>query len=240
MRIIPVIDILDGKVVHAIKGERQRYKPLKSFLCKKSEPLELAKNFKREFGFNEIYIADLNSIMSKGLNFNKIKEITNYGFKVMLDAGVNTLDKAKEVLKLGINKLIVGSETLSSKDELRKIIDKIGEKRIVVSIDYKDGRVLSKGAFSQNLFDVVMELNNLEMREAILLFLSKVGTGLGVDFDEVNNVVRLSKFDLLIGGGIKSYEDLVNLKKIGVKGALIATSLHNKSITKEHVSLLQK
>jgi phosphoribosylformimino-5-aminoimidazole carboxamide ribotide isomerase len=240
MKIVPVIDILDGRVVHAIKGERHTYKPLKSFLCKRSEPLELAKNFREEFGFKEIYIADLNSIMNRDSNFEKVKKIAASGFSIMLDAGVDCLDKARRALELGISKVVIGSETLSSKDELKKIVNKLGLDKVIVSIDYKDDKVLSKGSLSQNLFDVIKELNNIGIKEAILLYLSRVGTGLGVNLDEVRKAVKLSEFDLLIGGGIKGYDDLINLKEIGIKGVLIATALHNKKITKEHVSLLQK
>ncbi|MCS7095879.1 MAG: HisA/HisF-related TIM barrel protein, partial [Nitrososphaerota archaeon] len=62
MKIIPVIDVLGGLAVHAVKGERRRYRPVKSVLCSSADPLEVAEAFK-ELGFREVYLADLDAIM---------------------------------------------------------------------------------------------------------------------------------------------------------------------------------
>ncbi len=75
MEIIPVIDILDGKVVHAVKGERNKYRPVKSILTKSPHPLDVAKVFKEKLGLTKLYIADINSILEKGNNFRYIEEI---------------------------------------------------------------------------------------------------------------------------------------------------------------------
>lgn len=64
MEIIPVIDILNGVVVHGVRGEREKYEPIKSVLCNSSDPLEVANVFK-ELGFKSLYVADLDSILKK-------------------------------------------------------------------------------------------------------------------------------------------------------------------------------
>ncbi|HKM59743.1 MAG TPA: HisA/HisF-related TIM barrel protein, partial [Candidatus Bathyarchaeia archaeon] len=61
MKVIPVIDILNGIVVHAVRGKRREYQPLQSSICNSIEPLEIAKTFKT-LGFSELYIADLDAI----------------------------------------------------------------------------------------------------------------------------------------------------------------------------------
>ena len=66
MRLIPVMDLLDGRVVQAIKGEREQYKPVKSVLCDTSEPVDVARAFRDQLGLSEIYIADLDAIMGRG------------------------------------------------------------------------------------------------------------------------------------------------------------------------------
>jgi len=67
-KIIPVIDILNSKAVHAIKGERAKYKPLESKLIKSSDPIEIIKVLKQEFNFREFYIADLDAIIKNRPN----------------------------------------------------------------------------------------------------------------------------------------------------------------------------
>ncbi len=68
LKIIPVIDILAGIAVHAVKGKRREYKSLESILFKSVEPVEIAKAFKT-LGFNELYIADLDSIVDCSIKF---------------------------------------------------------------------------------------------------------------------------------------------------------------------------
>ena len=70
-RIIPVLDILDSKAVHAIKGERAKYKPLNLKLMKSSNPVEIVEFLNKEFNFKEFYIADLDAITKKN-------QISNY------------------------------------------------------------------------------------------------------------------------------------------------------------------
>ena len=76
MKIIPVIDILNGRVVHAIKGQRHNYQPLESVLFKSTEPLEVAKGFKA-LGFTELYVADLDAIIDCSTDFEVFKRIVD-------------------------------------------------------------------------------------------------------------------------------------------------------------------
>jgi len=69
MKIIPVIDVLNGIAVHGVRGERKRYQPLKSLLCKSADPIEIASAFE-SLGFSSLYLADLDAILGKTANFN--------------------------------------------------------------------------------------------------------------------------------------------------------------------------
>ena len=81
--------MLDGIVVHAVKGQRSKYQPLKSQICNSTDPLKVALSFK-EFGFKSLYIADLNAIMGKGNNSAAIEEIALLtGLEIMVDSGTN-------------------------------------------------------------------------------------------------------------------------------------------------------
>ncbi len=71
-RVIPVLDILNSEVVHAVKGERAKYQPLKSKILNSSNPIIAAKILAEKYCFNEIYIADLDSIVKKKPNLKII------------------------------------------------------------------------------------------------------------------------------------------------------------------------
>ena len=142
MKVIPVIDILNGIVVHAVRGKRQEYQPLQSSLCNSVEPLEVAKAFKA-FGFGELYIADLDAITGGSVNFQVFKRIAKEtGLKLMVDAGVSDLETAEKLLDCGVSKVVIGTETLQSKSFVGEAVRLFGSKRVIVSLDLKGDKVL--------------------------------------------------------------------------------------------------
>lgn len=145
MRVIPVIDILGGVVVHAKKGERGKYQPIKSILSASAEPVEIAKAFYREFCFEELYVADLDAILGKSIAVDQIRRICETTpMHLMVDAGVNTLQGAKKLREAGASKIIVASETLNSLPALSRIVAKMGCDRIISSLDLRDRKVVSR------------------------------------------------------------------------------------------------
>jgi len=105
LKVIPVIDVLNGIAVHAVRGKRKEYQPLQSILCKSVEPLEVARTF-RKLGFNELYVADLDAILNCSLNFQTLKNITDEtGLKLMVDAGVTAIERAQKLLDSGFQNL---------------------------------------------------------------------------------------------------------------------------------------
>jgi phosphoribosylformimino-5-aminoimidazole carboxamide ribotide isomerase len=185
LRIIPVIDILDGIVVHAVKGQRSKYQPLKSQICNSTDPLKVALAF-REFDFKSLYIADLNAIMRKGNNSAAIKEIaTRTGLELMVDSGTNRLQQIQELIDNKISKVIIGTETLLTINFVKEAISSFGTDKLVLSLDLKNGKVLGKFE-NANILDSIMlakKLEELQVSEVIVLDLARVGSQEGVDFD---------------------------------------------------------
>ena len=120
MRIIPVIDIKEGIVVHALQGQRNQYKELKSQLCYSHDVISVVLSLKSTFGFEELYVADLDGIMGKGINYDMINKLTNLSlFKIIVDSGVDNISKARNLINLGVSKVIIGTETLSDLNILK-------------------------------------------------------------------------------------------------------------------------
>ena len=114
-RIIPVIDILNSKAVHAIKGRREYYKPLKSSLFNSTDPLEIIQIISKKYKFKEVYIADLDAIIKHNPNIELIREITKIsGLEIILDSGIIENKDLQTYSSLNIKKIIIGLETVKN------------------------------------------------------------------------------------------------------------------------------
>jgi len=230
MEIIPAIDILNGYVVHAKGGERAKYKRLKSWLTQFSDPFELIYNFKL-LGFKKVYLADLDSILKCEMNIELYKRL-NQIVPLMLDIGIRTLDQISVLFDVHIQNIIIATETLPSLKFASDILSIYSPEYFAVSIDLKAGKILSP----------VKELINLKPEEALKLFKS-IGylKALVIDLHNVGRFKLMDPLlirklvetgvDVIIGGGVKDISDILKLDYLGVKGVLVASSLHKKTLT---------
>jgi len=235
MRIIPVIDILNGVTVHAVKGKRTKYKPLKSVLCNSTDAIAVASAF-RSLGFGDLYVADLDAITGKGENLATMRQVVeDMGLKLMVDAGVCGQEQAKELLQCGVTRVIVGTETLPSLSHLSLLLQSLGTDKVVVSLDLKDGKVLSKSLAiaSMGVVELARRLEEMGVLEVIVLDLARVGSGEGVDAALLEKLVHELKIKVDVGGGVRGIDDLLTLKRLGVQAVLLATALHQGKITIE-------
>jgi HisA/HisF family protein len=237
MKIIPVMDILNGVVVHAVRGRRSEYQPLKSVLCASAEPLDVALAFKA-LGFGELYVADLDAIMGERTNFSILKRIADTtGLRLMVDAGVADLERAKKVLSSHISKIIIGTETLPSISFVGEAVKFLGSERVVVSLDLKGEKVISRfelGKFNNPII-LLQEFRRMGVNQFIVLDLARVGSEEGVNMPILKEVLRNLKVKVFVGGGVRDIKDLVELKNVGVFGVLVATALHSGRISLEEL-----
>ena len=244
LKVIPVIDILNGVVVHAVRGRRSEYQPLKSVMCPSANPIDVAAVFKKG-GFSELYVADLDAITGGYPNFSVLKKIADtIGLSLMVDAGIADLERAEKIVDIGALKVVIGTETLPSLCFLKDVIAVFGKKRVVVSLDLKGERVLSGGEFGTlgNPLSVLKQIQEVGVEQVILLDLARVGSEEGVNMFFLNEMLKNKKLMLFVGGGVRNVIDLVELRNLGVFGVLVATSLHSGALTtaelKQHALLL--
>ncbi len=232
LKIIPVVDVLNGVVVHAVRGKRSEYRPIKSVLTSSVDPLEIASMF-RAWGFDELYLADLDAIVGKQMNFPMYSVIAEKtGLELIIDAGAAELEKVEGILKTGASKVIIGTETLKDFRVVKKALKEFGSKRIVISLDLFRNKVL--GEFSSSDLDPLALISELEedgVEQVIILDLARVGSGEGIDFKLLKSALASSRLEIIAGGGIRDLRDLKELQKIGVAAVLLATSLHSGRIT---------
>jgi phosphoribosylformimino-5-aminoimidazole carboxamide ribotide isomerase len=239
MEIIPVIDILNGIVVHAVRGEREKYKPIKSILSPSLNPIEIANAFKKILNLKKLYIADLNAILRRGNNYKTIKKIYELTrLEIMVDAGVSDMPSASRIFRYNISELIIGTETLRELNFIEECLQAFGSDKIIISLDTKNGKVLGPPEIEgRQPKEVFMMLQDLGIKKIILLDLSKVGSEMGPNLDILDSLLEVSKksVQIIIGGGIRNIKDVIEIKKRNIYGVLVATSLHNGSITRKDI-----
>jgi phosphoribosylformimino-5-aminoimidazole carboxamide ribotide isomerase len=203
VRVVGVIDLKGGTAVHAVRGERERYRPI-------GDPLSVA----RRYGLDELYVADLDAIAGGPLQTAAIASLAGTA-RVMVDAGDS---EPQALLDLGVDRVVVGTETLADADTLPP--------DAVLSVDLFAGRVLSRDPRLAGLpaLDAVARLAG--QREVIVLDLARVGTGAGPDVATIAEIhAAFPELSLLAGGGVRDAEDLRALEDAGAAGALVATAL---------------
>jgi len=222
MEIIFAMDIRGGVVVKGYKGDRERYEPIErhSKICKTSDPLDVIEAIKPR----RTYIADLDRILGEGSNALIIKRLGTRT-STLIDIGIRRLDDVREAERIS-DTAIIGTET-GSLDVIRAA----QSMRVAVSIDVKDGSVMSPDpALSGDPFQVVERMNLYKIRELLVLNMNLVGTKQGVDFDFIERVIDVSGHPIVVAGGIKNTEDLDKLEDLGAAGVVLSTAIHEEII----------
>jgi HisA/HisF family protein len=230
MRVVGVIDLKGGAAVHAVRGERERYRPVRSVIAGDAgDPPALARAFRSALGLDELYVADLDAILGEGGHGEVIGALSREA-RLMVDAGVSDPARARALLDLGAQRVIVGSETLPGADALDRLLSELPDGAVMLSVDLRQGRLLSPDPQLAGLpaLDAFARLARGGLREAIVLDLARVGSGEGPDVALIAELhAAFPRLELLAGGGVRDLEDLRALAAAGASGALVATALHS-------------
>ncbi|HDZ19387.1 hypothetical protein LCGC14_1249110 [marine sediment metagenome] len=240
-KIIPVIDILNSRAVHAIKGDRENYKPLKSGLFETTDPTNIIKTLNKKYNFNEFYIADLDSILKKKLNIQILKQIGNIeNVKIIIDPGIVTPKEIKNFTQINFRALILGLETIKNLKTINKSIEFLGINKVIVSIDMYKGKILSNAKEFKNypMLNVIEKIEMLGVKTLILLDLFRVGLKLGGVPQLYIDILQNFNGDIYVGGGIKNLNDILQYKDEGFSGVLIATALYDGTIEIEKLKVI--
>jgi len=243
MQIIPVLDLKGGIAVQAFRGERDRYGPLVSVLCKSSDPMDLSRNFERKLGSSVLYIADLDGIQRQVRDWTLIEEIrTQTNLHIYLDTGIRTKNDLLYVADQGIDYSIIATETMTDHQEILEGIQELKQnQKVVISLDIWQGQIMAKDPAIANmsLKSILSTFNYEQVMGFIVLELTQIGTQEGVSKSPVREVLDHTSKRVITGGGIKDVDGLLELKSLGVHGVLVGTALHNGNITREMVDTVQ-
>jgi phosphoribosylformimino-5-aminoimidazole carboxamide ribotide isomerase len=238
MRIIGVIDILDGRAVHARAGNRATYSSIESAAGVRIEGDvdALARVYVEALGVEELYVADLDAINrgASAMNDRLVDRVASIGVPVWIDAGVTTAMDAGRVTSAGASIVIVGLETLSSFEALAEICRTVGGDRVAFSLDLRNGvpialpNVVSSAEVPAAIAQRAVQAG---VETVVVLDLARVGMSGGVDVPLMSRVRNLvPSVALFAGGGVRARRDLDELASVGVDGAIVATALLDGSL----------
>ena len=230
MEVIPVIDLKDGVVVHARMGLRSAYAPIETPLSPTSRPNDVARGLLSIFPFKTFYVADLDAIENKGNNNAALRQLSaeypNLVFWV--DAGIADIHDAERWLEPGFGHLVIGSETQRN-SELSRYLRQ--NERTILSLDFRGDAFLGP----------VSLLNDASTWPAkiIVMTLARVGSASGPDMNRLATIQsQVVNGQVYAAGGVRDANDLALLARVGIAGALVATSLHNGKLTGAQIARL--
>ncbi len=230
MLIIPAVDIKDGKCVQLVQGMPGTEQVIID------DPLATAMKWEK-MGARTLHLIDLDGALGTGHNINIIGNIVeSLSIPVQLGGGIRTIEYAKKLLDLGVERIILGTMAIKNPEIVKKLSDDYGADHIMVSLDSKDSKVVIKG-WREKTSKEAPELAKLFENKGAgsILFTNVDVEGLlrGVEVKPIIELVESVKIPIVYSGGVSSIEDLKRLKNIGVKGVVIGSALYRGKINFE-------
>ena len=226
MKLFPAIDIRGGKCVRLLKGDFDQETVFSD------SPADMAAQWESQ-GAEFLHLVDLDGARAgKPQNLETVKAIlAKVKIPVELGGGIRTLEDIKEVLGLGVRRVILGSVAVHDPALVKAACEQYGD-RVVVGIDAKEGMVAVEGwGQTSNLEAPVLGKMMAEAGVKTIIYtdISRDGTLGGVNVAATVEMAEKSGLEVVASGGIKDIEDIKALKeheKSGVAGAILGKSLY--------------
>lgn len=238
MLIIPAIDIKEGKVVRLWQGDFDKVSVYPD------KPETVACEWQRQ-GAKFLHIVDLDGARSGKLEnlatLKKIAKAVKIPFEV--GGGIRSLATIKQLVNLGVERIVLGTKVLQDKNFLKEAIVKFRGK-VIVSIDARENKVASDGWLevgNVDAMDFARELKRLGLETIIYTDIKRDGTLTGPNFDAIEEMVNDSDLRVIASGGVSSLDDLRRLRQLekkGLVGVIVGKALYeNKFSLKEALAL---
>lgn len=227
MNIFPAIDIINGNAVRLLKGDYNQ-KTVYS-----ESPLDVATGFEKT-GAEFLHLVDLDGAKSGDTpNFDVIKEICKKtSLKVEIGGGIRDEETVKKYIDAGVLRVILGTVAVENPDFTKKMASLYGEK-IAVGVDVLNGFAATKGwteVSKTSLDEMFSRLQGDGVKTVICTDISKDGAMSGTNIDMYKNLMQNYSIDIVASGGITTIDDVKELKKMEIYGAILGKSLYEGTI----------
>ena len=234
MKIIPAIDLMDGKVVRLYKGDP------KNKTIYSDNPIAIAKKWESN-GADILHIVDLDATIGCGQNLKIIQEISkNISIPLQVAGGLRNEEKISEVLDFA-SRVVIGTIAMQLKESeqeniLSDFIQTFGSERIVISIDHVDGKIVTHGWQTNtgiDVYEATKEFVKYGFTEFLTTNVSKDGTLEGPDIESLKRICQIKNCNVIASGGISKIQDIQNVKKINPFGVILGKALYEGLVSIE-------
>jgi phosphoribosylformimino-5-aminoimidazole carboxamide ribotide isomerase len=230
MKVIPAIDLMKGKVVRLSHGDPKTAKVYDQL----GDPLTIAKMWEKD-GANTLHIIDLDAALNMGNNFAMISKIADaVNLSIQVGGGIRKLETAENLLEMGISRIILGALAFNEPHTLTKLQKKFGNERLIVALDHQDGRVMVEGwktPTKLGIEEALVKFLDLQVKTFLVTSITQDGTLIGPDINTLSKVCMYPRVSIIAAGGVSSLNDLIILKRIGVKGVVVGKALYEGVFT---------
>ena len=227
MNIIPAIDLIGGQAVRLVKGDYDKV------TVYSDDPAAVAESFERA-GAKYLHVVDLDGAKyGTTANFETIKKIIERtDLSVEVGGGIRTLERVRQYIEIGVDRVIIGTAAVTDPDFLREAVKLYGEK-IVVGVDIKDGFVAIKGWLEISELsckEFCKKLEDLGLKTIICTDISKDGMMSGTNRELYRELYDEFELNIIASGGVSSMEDIAVLSNMGLFGAIVGKAIYTGAI----------
>lgn len=236
MKIIPAIDIIDGKCVRLSKGD---YNTKKVY---NENPLEVAKQFE-DNGIQYLHLVDLDGAKSKHIVNYKILELLAFKTNLKIDfgGGIKSDDDIRIAFECGTNQITVGSVAVNNPKLFLKWLTKYCSEKIILGADCNNRKISINGWLENSELDVIEFIRNYQQKgvvQVICTDIDKDGMLQGSSNKLYAEIISKVQVKLIASGGVSSMKDLEELKKLGCEGAIIGKAIYEGKLTLKQLQQL--
>ncbi|WBX74593.1 1-(5-phosphoribosyl)-5-[(5-phosphoribosylamino)methylideneamino]imidazole-4-carboxamide isomerase [Tenacibaculum pacificus] len=236
MRIIPAIDIIDGKCVRLTKGD---YATKKIY---NENPVEVAKEFE-DNGIEYLHLVDLDGAKSQHIvNYKILEQIAaKTNLKIDFGGGLKSDEDLRIAFENGASQITGGSIAVKNPDVFTGWINKYGSDKIILGADCINRKIATHGWLETSEVDVVDFIKQYEqigVKNTICTDVAKDGMLQGASVDLYKEILSKSDVNLIASGGVASIDDLIELKEIGCEGAILGKAIYEGYISLKELQKL--
>ncbi|WP_026713626.1 1-(5-phosphoribosyl)-5-[(5-phosphoribosylamino)methylideneamino]imidazole-4-carboxamide isomerase [Flavobacterium daejeonense] len=230
MRIIPAIDIIDGKCVRLSKGDYN------TKIVYNENPLEVAKEFEAH-GIEYLHLVDLDGAKSnKIINYKILEQIaTQTKLKIDFGGGLKADSDLKIAFESGANQITGGSIAVKNRSVFEKWIAEYGSDKIILGADANNEKIAVSGWLEESNEDLIPYIQDYQskgIQYVICTDIAKDGMLQGPSFDLYAKILEQAQgLKLIASGGISTFDELPKLAEIGCEGTIIGKAIYEGRIT---------
>ena len=234
MKVIPAIDLMDGKVVRLVKGDPNN-KTIYS-----DDPVDVAGRWASE-GADMLHVVDLDATLQTGTNNRKMIYKIAASTQIPLQAagGIRSVEIINEMLK-NVDKIVLGTIAFQEPSLIKEMIKKKKE-RIVIAIDHLDRTVMVDGwkeRTNSSLQDAINDFRSEGISEFLLTSIEKDGTLSGPDIATLCYAAAFPGVRIIASGGVSSLEDIIRARAAGCSSIILGKALYDRRLSIAHAKAL--